>query len=65
MSRQNSTSVSDRKSEEPKRDVAYSNDRYSRQNREEFRNERNRDEIEHINGLDTHRLNDLYERSSI
>ena len=65
MSRQNRTSVRDRESEEPKRDVAYSNDRYSSPSRDEFRNKQNRDEVEQINGLDTYRLNDLYERSSI
>jgi hypothetical protein len=65
MSRQNRSTARNRKSEEPRRDVAGSNERYSRQQREEPRNERERDKIDRISGLDRHRLNDLYERSSI
>lgn len=64
MSRQSRTSERDRKSEEPKRDVAASNERYSRQNRNESRN-LDRMELSQISELDRHRLNDLYERSSI
>lgn len=66
MSRQNRNSVRDRKTEEPKRDVASSNERYSRQNREALRSDdEDRNEMNSINGLDRYRLNDLYERSSI
>ena len=65
MSRQNRNQVRDRKSEELKRDVANSNDRYSKPQREENRNERQRDELGNISGLDRYRLNDLYERSSL
>jgi hypothetical protein len=65
MSRQNRNTVRERKNEEPKRDVAGSDERYSRQNREESRQEQARDEMNSISGLDRHRLNDLYERSSI
>lgn len=65
MSRQNRNTMRDSKSESPKRDVANSNDRYSRSNREESRNEQDRSEISHLSELDRYRLNDLYERSSI
>ena len=65
MSRQNRNTERDRKSEESKRDVASSNQRYSRHNREESRNDQDRNEMSHISGLDRYRLNDLYERSSI
>jgi hypothetical protein len=65
MSRQNRNTVRDRKNEEPKRDVAGSNERYSRQNSEASRQEQNRNETNVISGLDRYRLNDLYERSSI
>jgi len=65
MSRQNRNSVRDRKSEEPKRDVASSNERYSRNSREENRNDQGRNDASNISGLDRYRLNDLYERSSI
>ena len=65
MSRQNRNSVRDRKSAEPKRDVASSNERYSRQSREESRNDQERNEMSQISGLDRYRLNDLYERSSM
>jgi hypothetical protein len=65
MSRQNRTIARDRKSVEPKRDVASSNDRFSRNNRDESRNERDRGGISFLNHLDSYRLNDLYERSSI
>lgn len=65
MSRQNRSTARNRKSEEPRRDVAGSNERYSRQDRKESRNEREKDKIDRISGLDRHRLNDLYERSSI
>jgi len=65
MSRQNRTISRDRKSVEPKRDVASSNDRFSRNNRDESRNERDRGAITVLNNLDSYRLNDLYERSSI
>lgn len=64
MSRQNRNTVRDRKSEEPKRDVG-SNERDSRQSREESRNLQDRGEMTQISGLDRYRLNDLYERSSI
>jgi hypothetical protein len=57
--------VRDRKTEETKRDAAGSNERYSRQNRDESRNMQERSELSQISGLDRHRLNDLYERSSI
>jgi hypothetical protein len=65
MSRQNRNTERDRKSEEPKRDVAGSNERYSRQDRTSSRNEQDRNETNTISGLDRYRLNDLYERSSI
>ena len=65
MSRQSRTSERDRKSAEPKRDVANSNDRYSRNHREESRNDQDRTGMNNISGLDRYRLNDLYERSSI
>lgn len=65
MSRQNRNSVRDRKSEEPKRDVAVNNERYSRQERTASRHEQDRSELNSISGLDRYRLNDLYERSSI
>jgi hypothetical protein len=65
MSRQNRNSVRDRKSEAPKRDVAGNNERYSRQERTASRHEQDRNELNSISGLDKHRLNDLYERSSI
>jgi hypothetical protein len=64
MSRQSRTKVRNRKIEESKRDVADSNERYSKQNREESRNEE-RLELSRINGFDRYRLNDLYERSSL
>jgi hypothetical protein len=64
MSRQSRTKVRNRKFEEPKRDVADSNERYSKQNRQESRNEE-RLELSRINGFDRYRLNDLYERSSL
>lgn len=64
MSRQSRNTVRDRKSEEPKRDVANSNERYYRHNRES-RIEQERNESGNISGLDRYRLNDLYERSSI
>jgi hypothetical protein len=63
MSRQNRPIVRDRKSEELKREVSNSNDRYSRNSREEdSRNENSRPQTTE---LDRFRLNDLYERSSI
>jgi hypothetical protein len=65
MSRQNRNTVRERKNEEPKRDVAGSNERYSREDREESRQEQARNEMNSISGLDRYRLNDLYERSSI
>lgn len=65
MSRQNRSIARDKKSEEPRRDVAGNNERYSRQDREGPRNERERDKTDHISGLDRYRLNDLYERSSL
>ena len=55
----------DRKSAENKRDAASTNERYSRSNREDARNEQDRNEMNNINGLDRYRLNDLYERSSM
>ena len=64
MSRQNRNSVRDRKGEEPKRDVA-SNDRYSRQGREESQPQQNRTPRGNMPALDRYRLNDLYERSSL
>jgi hypothetical protein len=63
MSRQNRNQLRDRKTEESKRDVANSNER-SRQQREDNRND-DRRSMSDITGLDKHRLNDLYERSSI
>ena len=65
MSRQSRTSMRDRKAEEAKRDVADSNDRYSKQDRKDSSNEEERDDLSQINGLDRNRLNDLYERSSL
>jgi hypothetical protein len=65
MSRQNRNTLRGRKSEESKRDVAGSNERYSRQNRSESRSSQDRTEVRQISGLDRHRLNDLYERSSM
>jgi hypothetical protein len=65
MSRQNRSTARDRKSEEPKRDVAGRNERYTRQDRDESRDEQERSETNQISGLDRYRLNDLYERSSI
>jgi hypothetical protein len=65
MLRQSRTNVRDRKTVEPKRDVASSNDRFSRNNRDESRNEQDRGGISFLNNLDPYRLNDLYERSSI
>ena len=64
MSRQSRSTERERKSEEPKRDVAVSNERYTRQNRNDSHNA-NRIGISQISGLDRYRLNDLYERSSI
>jgi hypothetical protein len=65
MSRQNRNQVRDRKTEESKRDVAGSNERYLREQGEETRNEQRREQLSNISGLDKHRLNDLYERSSL
>lgn len=65
MSRQSRTSMRDRKADEAKRDVADSNDRYSKQDRKDSRNDEERDDLSRINGLDRNRLNDLYERSSL
>lgn len=65
MSRQNRNSVRDRKGEEPKRDVATSNSRYSRQGREESQQQQDRAGRATIPELDRYRLNDLYERSSL
>ena len=65
MSRQSRTSMRDRKAEEAKRDVADSNDRYSKQDRKDSRSEEERDDLSQIIGLDNNRLNDLYERSSL
>jgi len=65
MSQQNRTSVRDRKSDETKREVANSNDRYPRNNREAVSNDRQRSEVNYPADLDPYRLNDLYERSSI
>jgi hypothetical protein len=64
MSRQNRNQVRDRKIEESKRDVVGSNERYLRQQREETRNDQ-RQHASDLSGLDKHRLNDLYERSSM
>ena len=64
MSRQNRNSERERKSSELKRDTAGSNGRDSRNEREP-RNDPDRNDISHINGLNKYRLNDLYERSSI
>lgn len=65
MSRQNRNTARDRKDEEPKRDVSVSNERYTRQEREESRSGQEKSETDHLSGLDRYRLNDLYERSSI
>lgn len=65
MSRQNRNQVRDRKTGESKRDVANNNERYSRPQREETRNNQQRMELRDISGFDKHRLNDLYERSSM
>jgi hypothetical protein len=53
------------KAEEAKRDVADSNDRYSKQDRKDPHNDEQRDDLSQISGLDRNRLNDLYERSSL
>lgn len=65
MSRQNRNQVRDRKNLESKRDVANSNERPSRQQREDNRNDYRRTDLNDISGLDRYRLNDLYERSSL
>ena len=65
MSRQNRNQERERKNVEVKRDVAQSGNRDSRQSREHARNKQERDEMSDISGLDRHRLNDLYERSSL
>jgi hypothetical protein len=65
MSRQNRNTGRDRKSEETKRDVSTTNERYPRTGREEPRANQGRNQADNINGLDKYRLNDLYERSSI
>ena len=62
MSRQNRPIERDRKSVETKREVVTSNDRYSRNSREDSRNDQGRPQTI---DLDRYRLNDLYERSSI
>ena len=62
MSRQNRPTERDRKSVETKREVVTSNDRYSRNTREDSRNDQGRPQTI---DLDRYRLNDLYERSSI
>ena len=62
MSRQNRPIERDRKSVETKREVVTSNDRYSRNTREDSRNDQGRPQTI---DLDRYRLNDLYERSSI
>jgi hypothetical protein len=62
MSRQNRPIVRDRKSTESKREVSNNNDRYSRNTREDSRNDNGRPQTTE---LDRFRLNDLYERSSI
>lgn len=66
MSRQNRNQERERKGEETKRDVSANNERYSKSGREASRNDQFRnDDPRNLNGLDKHRLNDLYERSSI
>lgn len=65
MSRQNRNQARDRKTEETKRDVTNSNERYSKSQREESSNKDQRMEHDDINGLDKYRMNDLYERSSL
>lgn len=65
MSRQNRNQGRERKNEEAKRDVPDNNQRFSRQQKEDVRNERDRSEPGETTGLDKYRLNDLYERSSI
>lgn len=65
MSRQNRNQARDRKPGEFKRDVASSSKRSSRQQGEEIRNDQRREQISDMSGLDKHRLNDLYERSSM
>jgi len=62
MSRQNRPIERDRKSVEIKREVVTNNDRYSRNNREDSRNESGRPQTIY---LDRFSQNDLYERSSI
>jgi hypothetical protein len=64
MSRQNRNQERDRKTEQSKRDFA-GGERSSRQEREETRDEQLRQQVNNISGLDKHRLNDLYERSSM
>lgn len=64
MSRQNRNTEREQKNEEQKRDVAASNERYSKPNRDDARHQ-NRNEMGQISGLDKYRLNDLYERSSL
>jgi hypothetical protein len=65
MSRQNRNSVRDRKSEEPKRDVAHSNDRHPGHTREHAQLQQQRSDNRGMPDLDRYRLNDLYERSSL
>jgi len=65
MSRQNRNSVRDRKTDDSKRDVSNSNERYSRNSREESRHDHDRAQMSPDIELDRYRLNDLYERSSI
>jgi hypothetical protein len=64
MSRQNNQSR-ERKQEVTKRDAASSNERYSRNDKEQRYAQPRRDETTPISGLNRYRLNDLYERSSI
>ena len=65
MSRQNRTTVRDRKIEDTKRGLTGGNERYSRTEREESSTSQQRNHAGRTSGLDRHRLNDLYERSSI
>jgi len=64
MSRQSRNSQRERKSGELKRDTSASNERDSRNERGP-RNDTDRNDMSQISGLNKHRLNDLYERSSI
>lgn len=64
MSRQNRNPERDRKTEDTKREVAASNERYQRTDAEDRDSDQEKD-FNQISGLDRYGMNDLYERSSI